>query len=292
MVEDPGLELLVEPAPRWEAVGPLATRSLEIARTVFGRLDRPVGPLRIQIRKAPIAHVGLGVGTQLSLGLARALTSLAGLEKPSTLMLAQLTGRGLRSGVGLHGFERGGFIIDGGRRPVSQIPPLLSHLPFPDDWSVLVVIPRSGPGLHGPRETEAFQSLPAVPEATTDRLCRLVLLGALPALVEHDLDAFGGALREIQRAVGAQFAPVQGGLYAHPRLEAAATHLLSLGLVGVGQSSWGPTLYGFTDAPDDVRREILRSLEALDGRTQFDAFWTRASVCGATCETLEEGPSE
>jgi beta-RFAP synthase len=293
MIDRPGLELTVESAPRWEASGPLAARSLEIARSIFGRLahlDRDVGPVRIVVRRAPKEHVGLGVGTQLSLALGRALTRLAGLEDPDSRWLAGLTGRGLRSGVGLHGFDRGGFIVDGGRRPGSKVPPLLVHRAFPDTWSVLVVIPGAGSGLHGPRETQAFRSLTQVPEHVTDRLCRLVLLGVLPALVEQDLRAFGGFLEEIQAAVGSQFAPVQGGLYAHPDVEALAVSLRSLGLVGVGQSSWGPTLYGLTDGPAEARAEILRAIEAHRHPIPCQAFWTTASRAGATCEWLDREP--
>src|SRR5437763_1551499 len=82
--------------------------------------------------------------------------------------------------------------------------------------------PRAPPGLHGPDEARAFAQLPPIPEPITDRLCRLVLLDLLPAVVEADLERFGAALVEIQHRVGQGFAPAQGGLFAHPRLEAIA----------------------------------------------------------------------
>ena len=88
MVDDPGLEIIVEPSERWEATGPLADRALSLAHDVAERLapeGHETGPMRIRIVRAPDAHVGLGVGTQLSLAVARALTALVGLpQSPST----------------------------------------------------------------------------------------------------------------------------------------------------------------------------------------------------------------
>ncbi len=287
MVESPGLELLAEPSETWRAEGPLAGRALEVAARVAARLaDRgfPAGPASLVIRKAPTEHVGLGVGTQLGLGVARLLCEMAGHTRPTVEELAGLAGRGLRSGIGLHGFALGGLVVDGGRRGPEGIPPLLARLEFPEEWSVLLVIPRRGAGLHGLPEVRAFAELPPSPESLTDRLCRLVLLGLLPAVVERDLPRFGEALEEIQRRVGQGFAPAQGGTFARPELEAIADRLRAEGLQGVGQSSWGPTLYGFSDAPLEGRRALLGRLESRHGLGPGEVFWTPASNRGATLD--------
>jgi beta-RFAP synthase len=289
MIEAPGLELIAEPAPRWRAEGPLAARSLQVAEQVAARCaaaGSAIPPARLRIVRAPAEHAGLGTGTQLSLAVARVLTRLAGLPEPSLATLAALTGRGLRSGVGLHGFARGGLIVDGGHRASGGIPPLLARLPFPSDWSILVLLPESGPGVHGPAEAHAFAQIPAVPEATTDRLCRLVLLGLLPAVVEHDLESFGAALAELQDLVGRCFAPAQGGVYARPELEPIVTDLRARGLHGVGQSSWGPALYGFSEAPADREARILDTIRDRFGLGDAAAFWTEASQQGGTVDEL------
>ncbi len=57
----------------------------------------------------------------------------------------------------------------------------------------------------------AFAELPPIAESLTERLCRIVMLGVLPAIVERDLAAFGAAIEELQAHVGASFAPAQGG---------------------------------------------------------------------------------
>ena len=285
MVEFPGLELVAEPSDEWRADGPLAARALEVARKVAGRLEArgfPVAPARIAVVQAPPEHVGLGVGTQLGLGVARLLADRAGAAGLGAGELAGLAGRGLRSGIGLHGFALGGLIVDGGRRAEGGIPPLLARVEFPAEWSALLVIPRFGPGLHGPGEVRAFAELPPSPDALTDRLCRLVLLGLLPAAIERDLAGFGGALEELQRRVGQGFAPAQGGAFARPELEAIAGVLRSEGLQGVGQSSWGPTLYGFTDTPEPDRTALLGRVLDRARLPDGSAFWTRASRGGAS----------
>jgi beta-ribofuranosylaminobenzene 5'-phosphate synthase len=287
MIDAPGIELAAEPAPRWSAEGPLAPRALQVAERVAARLvatGNPVSPARLTILRAPEEHVGLGVGTQLSLGVARAVIELTGLAAPSTAALADYSGRGLRSGIGLHGFALGGLIVDGGRRSPEGIPPLLARLEFPAEWSALVILPERTPGLHGPDEALAFAGLPPIPVAVTDRLCRLVLLGLLPAVLERDIASFGDALAEIQRLVGRGFAPAQGGTFAHAGLESLVSELKAEGLHGAGQSSWGPTLYAFTDLPPDDRDALLRRLRDRLSLDPTSIFWTVASRQGATLE--------
>ena len=93
-----------------------------------------LSPARLCVRSAPLEHLGLGVGTQLSLAVARAVLKLAGRDGVAPAELARLTGRGCRSGVGLHGFQHGGLIVDGGQKHDTGIPPLVARMPFPNDW--------------------------------------------------------------------------------------------------------------------------------------------------------------
>ncbi|WP_435009896.1 beta-ribofuranosylaminobenzene 5'-phosphate synthase family protein [Tundrisphaera lichenicola] len=288
MIEAPGLELSAETSRHWQADGPMAGRVLAVASKVADQLaseGSEIEPASFNVLRAPSEHVGLGVGTQIGLGVARLLIERAGRPTPTVDELARLTGRGLRSGIGLHGFALGGLIVDGGRRGPVGIPPLLSRVEIDPDWSVLVVIPPRETGLHGPGEVQAFADLPPSSDALTDRLCRLVLLGLLPAAIERDLLRFGEALEELQRRVGQGFSPAQGGIFARPEAESIAGVLRTEGLHGVGQSSWGPTLYGLTDASPDHRTDILGRILRRTGLPPASAFWTSASVRGATLDT-------
>ena len=233
-------------------------------------------------------HVGLGLGTQLSLATGRAVGLLLAGYDPPVKRLATWTGRGQRSGVGLHGFKLGGLIVDGGRREEGRVPSLITRLDFPEDWWVLVVIPRHEVGLHGDDEKVAFADLPRYPENLTERLCRLVLLDLLPAVVDRDLSSFGLALEEIQQRVGNCFAPAQGGaIYAHAGAEKMVSWLRSRRVYGVGQSSWGPTLYGFCGEKMTHREELLTDFREWFKLDEHEAFWTRSSQAGATVEVLK-----
>src|SRR5437867_2955570 len=68
--------------------------------------------------------------------------------------------------------------------------------------------------------------------------------GTLPALAEADLAGFGAALEEVQRITGGWFAPAQGGVFAPGETGELVERLRAWGAVGVGQSSWGPAVYG------------------------------------------------
>ncbi|MDB5350659.1 MAG: beta-RFAP synthase [Planctomycetota bacterium] len=283
MVEEPGLEITAEPSDSWRASGPLADRAGTIARRVAAKLiedGKFPPPLALTVHRAPPEHVGLGTGTQLSLAVAKLVTMSAGLDL-SAPALAAVTGRGARSGVGLHGFDHGGLIVEGGHRGESGIPPLLSRMDWPAEWSVLVVVPPVSPGLHGPDEMRAFSALPPMPEAETDRLCRLVLLGILPAVAERNLAEFGEALSELQHRVGSWFAPAQGGVFASPRITEIVGWLRAEGLSGVGQSSWGPALYGVSRDGPERRDSLARSLRSRFALDAGSVLWTAASPRGA-----------
>ena len=285
MIDSPRIELTAEPAASWITEGPLAAR---VERIIAELCERSVesgitlNSARICVKSAPEEHIGLGVGTQLSLAVARVVLKLAGVGDVPPSELARLTGRGGRSGVGLHGFHHGGLIVDGGRKNDADIPPLLARMHFPDDWSILIVQSAGSGGLHGFDESQAFAKLPPISRSAGDSLCRLVLLEILPAVLEHDLNAFGAALGELQERVGAAFSPAQGGIYATPHASEIVSELKNLGFSGAGQSSWGPTLYAFSEQPRaeiDLLAEDLRKRFAL---ARSSVFCTAAANQGAT----------
>ena len=93
----------------------------------------------------------------------------------------------------------------------------------------------------GQAEVAAFKSLPQFPSESAEKLCRHVLMQALPALAEADLVSFGQAIKQLQEVSGDYFAPVQGGRYASAKVASLLAWLESQGVPCVGQSSWGPT---------------------------------------------------
>jgi beta-RFAP synthase len=259
------------PAVRLEATraegltveGPDAGRAEEAARRFMAAFPLPGAHLRLT-QSIP-SHVGLGSGTQLALAVARALAELHGirLEPPA---LARAVGRGGRSAIGTWTFALGGFVLEGGRRPDSDaVAPLISRLPVPPSWQAIVVIPEGKPGLSGRQEADAFRGLAPPSEVEVERVAHLVLMQLLPALAEADLAEFGAALSEIQRITGSWFAAAQGGAFAAGPSAELVRQLAEFGAQGVGQSSWGPTVYGITPDPDSARDLATRVRAKLGG---------------------------
>jgi beta-RFAP synthase len=206
--------------------------------------------------------------------------------------LASLVGRGERSAIGAHGFFRGGFIVEGGKPAAepgaaSGLSPLLMRHAFPEAWRIVLVRPRALEGIAGERERAALAAMPSIPEEATARMSRLVLLGLAPALVERDLDTFGEALYELQQIVGNCFAAAQGGVYAHPLPQEIAGFLRGMGVRGVGQSSWGPTLYAIT-GDEESAEAVANRVEARFGLSQRgEVMITSGDNRGASVRRLE-----
>ncbi len=294
MIEEPHLLMKCERSQEWRSAGPLAERALQVAQrtvSILQNQERPVNvpPLSIQIEAAPPEHRGLGTGTQLTMAVASALWYHGGCRGPIPISLVRELGRGQRSGIGIEGFHRGGFLVDGGHGDATG-PTLIAREQVPRQWHTLLIIPNTGVGLHGVAERQVFRDLSPICETTTDRLCRLVLLEMLPSLKESNLVRFGAALQEYQGVIGRWFAPAQGGLpFGSPEAATIAQYLQDLGLHGVGQSSWGPTLYGFDDGSEERR---IRWVEMIRQRFQLPpdrAFWTAAANQGIARRDLNIG---
>ena len=251
MVEHPAVSVSVEPAERWSATGPQSDRAMTFARRLLDSLAKDGLPqaFRIEVASCPPGHVGLGTGTQLALAVGAALVKAAGCGPDDIFDIARRMGRGQRSAIGVHGFTRGGFLVEAGQGGSTEISPVVADADFPDDWSIVLILPNHVPEWHGHRESDAFAALAQWHQgsATCDALCRLTLLGMLPALHEKDLAAFGEALYEFNRRVGEMFRSVQGGIYSHALAGEVVAYLRGEGVHGVGQSSWGPGIFAVVD---------------------------------------------
>jgi beta-ribofuranosylaminobenzene 5'-phosphate synthase len=255
MVDAPGVVVGVRLTTEWRAEGSGSARALQFAQKfVDGLPPAERRAFHILVERCPPEHTGLGTGTALGLAVARALAIELGHADWPVMELARRAGRGERSAVGIHGFERGGFIVEAGKLPGKAIAPLVCRHEFPDAWRILVIQPGEPAGWHGDRERRAFAQLRRDSDTgLTETLCRLVLLGMLPALACGDCDAFGEALYEFNARVGTVFAPVQGGIYGSPALAEMIAFLRAHGVQGAGQSSWGPTVFAVVP---DVDRAI------------------------------------
>jgi beta-RFAP synthase len=134
---------------------------------------------------------------------------------------------------------------------------------FPTSWRCVVAIPDAKPGMSGEAESVAFATLPEPADRDVERVAYLVLLGMLPALAEGNLAAFGAALSEVQAINGRWFAHAQGGTFAPGPSSELVRRMREWGAAGVGQSSWGPAVYGIVDGDDAAERLARRIAESL-----------------------------
>jgi beta-RFAP synthase len=110
-----------------------------------------------------------------------------------------------------------------------------------------VAIPATAPGVSGTEEDDAFARLEPPSERDVEHVAHVVLMSLLPALVEGDLPTFGAALSRVQTVTGQWWAPAQGGVFASGPSSDLIGQMSAWGAVGVGQSSWGPTVYGIVE---------------------------------------------
>lgn len=284
MIEGPGISLAIRFSDRDLVTGTAPAETMARASRLVSLIRERLGlessrAFAVEILDVAPEHHGLGTGTQLSIALASAICRLVG-ESRSREELADMTGRGNRSALGVHGFHAGGFLVDGGKGPRTKLAPAIVRMDFPKHWPILLVRPELPSGLFGTAEQTAFSNGFSIPRPLTDRLARLVLLDILPSLAENDFLSFGESLFSFNRAVGEIFAPAQGGTYAAYLLADIVRSVRDKGLPAVGQSSWGPTL--FVILPDSDQATWLQSQLAQEFSLPPHSFFlTRADNVGA-----------
>jgi beta-ribofuranosylaminobenzene 5'-phosphate synthase len=239
---------------------------------------------RIHLLESIPEHSGLGSGTQLALAVASALAKICGIDADAR-ELSSIMGRGKRSGIGIASFQFGGFIMDGGRKRVrlddlDTPPQIIFRYDFPTNWYFVVVIPETEKGLFGKKEDNLINCLKPS-KKISEEICRLTQIKLLPSLVEKDIEEFGAALTEIDLRNGMFFEELQGGIYRGKFAKNLMEFLLSSGVYGVGQSSWGPTIYGLVD--DTNAQDVAQKMKDFLVRMNLSGkvFVSRCSNTGA-----------
>lgn len=276
------IELSASPAQQVIADGLAERAEIERAAAYLHLLQCRSGrreTLRLRLVRVLPAHAGFGSGTQLALAIGRAFAQWHGLDL-STPALAQWLGRGLRSGVGIAGFDHGGLLVDGGPDGEGAPAPLLARIPLPAAWRVLVVQDSAQQGLSGADEVHAIAALSPLPRALAADICHQVLMRVLPGAARDEFAPFAAGITRIQRVLGNYFASAQGGTAftspavgrlvewigsgrsgrgvdvedstrgATPGVSHVADHVAA-----IGQSSWGPT--GFAILPSQAQAEAV-----------------------------------
>lgn len=248
----------------WRAVGADAQGEIARVRAFVQRLREQTGrhqPLCLQLSDVLPPHSGFGSGTQLALAVGRAFAQWQGLSLPTTT-LARWLGRGLRSGIGVAGFDAGGLLVDGGPGPQGEAAPVIARLALPAEWRVVVVRDEGRRGLSGASEKQAIAALRPLPAEQAAEICHQVLMRVLPGAAGGDFDAFAAGLDRMQQLLGEHFKPAQGGsAWSSPAVERLMGWWRERGERALGQSSWGPT--GFAFVPSAAHgAQLVREAQA------------------------------
>jgi len=212
-LEEPNVILEAESIENGMIVeGDHSGRVQEVARKIIKAYNLK-NDVRIRLLKKYEEHIGLGFGTQLSLGIGFALTNLYGIHV-TPRELAKVVQRGGTSGIGVAAFQDGGFIVDAGHTygpgkqkqnflPSSASkappPPVISRLPFPEDWLIVLAIPEASKRIHGSFEVDLFTKYCPIPIEEVQSLSHLILMKLLPSVIEKDIVEFGKAISLIQK---------------------------------------------------------------------------------------------
>lgn len=234
----------------------------------------PSTKIRITISSQARLHIGLGFSTQCALTVACAILTYFNIPF-SRESLARAVRRGGTSGIGIHSFFDGGFVVDGGHLfpeekdsigPTSQyvlqtIPPLVARHPFPD-WTICIALPN---------EIDFWKKNTPVPEDESNYLCKNLLLGILPALCAGNFEAFCRAIDNSTR-YGLKKREIH---YWQPQYDKRKHILEECGWRGITLSSLGPALIGFSDADRGADDKILKQSEEF-----ADVWVTKARNSG------------
>ena len=281
-IEKPRLVLELKESETIIINGARSNRAREIVETLYKAYDIQHG-VEITIHEDIPEHSGFGSGTQLSYAIGVGLNRIFNLGLTVEDIAVKLE-RSRVSGIGTHGFQRGGFILDGGHAvgDRDKVPPLVYHQDFPEDWKFVVCVPKIHKGFSGEQEQKAFKKLEPPPAETVKSVSHIVLLKMIPALIEKNIEAFGEAMTSLDTMFGDYWKKIQGGTYSHPRLGECVHHLLECGAYGAGQSSWGPAIYGLADSAkhaQELEAEMNRYIN--DGGNEGYIFSTSADNIGA-----------
>lgn len=288
MIDRPGVEVELARSTEWHAEGPGSERALALARQAsMSFVDSVDQPLYVRVVRSAKSHSGLGSGTQLALAVAKGVDFLIGGGSADLERLVSAVGRGQRGAVGSYGFADGGLIWEKGKSPGEHLASLSQRVELPEQWRVVLVTPEGKVGLSGDVERKAFAALPAVPQEVTEELIQLAEQQIIPAAEGGDFESFSEATYQYGLLAGNCFAAVQGGPFSSPEVATLVQQIRGLDVAGVGQSSWGPIVFAFTQGTAEAQ-ELVKRLESLYSPGQVRAGIALPDNRGARIELRDE----
>jgi len=255
----------------FSSVNSPSEESRELIEGILRELNLLKSGLTINLSGYLAHHVGLGSRTKIVMTTLKAIQKLLN-PRIDIVKNAVKFGVAQVSGIGLYTFLRGGFIIDSGLKKSaggSYIRPKpLIRLLLPRNWRVIVALPEGVKGLREYEEKPALDNVITHPEQ--EALYRNLLI-VLNSIKNKDFKSFGEAITKIQVLTGKYFSRYQGGIFCCEESEHLVNALTKAGASGVGQSSWGPLVYGFVES-DKRASNVIQYLKSLEGTLKF-RYW-------------------
>lgn len=204
---------------------------------------------RISVDERPHSHTGLGTGTQLALAVAEGLAALYGVKLEREILATQIAGRGQRSAVGIHGYWQGGLVYEAAKGARAVLNPVVCQTVLPESWRVVLFAAKQpAVRISGGEEKARFAKLKRPNSVVRGGLKSILESQLLPALQASDFERFSDAVFQYNLTSGGFFTAVQGGPYQGPQTASFIRRLRAEGVQGIGQSSWGPTVFAFCES--------------------------------------------
>ncbi len=271
-IENPKISLVAETADRIICEDDRLTMYAEKAVEMLG-----VKGVKIQIEEEIPEHIGLGSGTQMALSVYTAVSRVYCIDSNIREISPKL-GRGKRSGIGVSAFEKGGFCIDEGHKNAPghveslkygewKIPAERYTSKIPEEWSFVVAMIEAIPGYSGEMEENLIRKVMLnAKNEIANKIDNVITNKLLPSIDRSDCKGFGSAISEISWLNGLWYEKYQNGIYRPPIGNIIEILQEDNRIFGMGQSSWGPSLYCITvkDHENEIRKKVHQVLNECD----------------------------
>lgn len=202
----------------------------------------------IKVKNPLRPHIGLGSTTQVEAQILTSLMELGSDKQPKYLDFIQ-NRIGVESGIGLKCFLRNGFHIDFGywrnhdkRGSLNSSDATTNSifLQLPEEWRVLLMIPKYHSSVSGRLESAFWESIIPVDESHAHKISFHILMGIIPSILENRFLNFIHSMNAISELGTKPEERRLNNKYIHSLYEDVKTIFGFCGL-----SSLGPTCYAF-----------------------------------------------
>jgi len=208
-------------------------------------------PIKIELHGHYYFHIGLGVGTAVTLACIEALFLYNNMSVDHNKIIEE-SKRGGTSGIGINTYFSGGFVIDIGIKsdniehlPSSQkstlsISNVLARCDFPN-WEFGIILPKKRNEISDINEVAFFKSTCPIPDSEAYFASYLAIFGTFSSIKESNYELFCSSINETQNTFWKKSEINQNNSNIN-----LINYLNSLKVDCAGMSSFGNSIYFFS----------------------------------------------